>query len=179
MSKSTYDWVGAIITASGNSFDLSEPKAEQVSLEDVAQALSLTCRYNGHIPFFYSVAEHSFRVAHWLENSGEYPEVVLTGLLHDAAEAYVGDMVRPLKRTEPLGTLFQEAEHRAAVAVHEKLGGMYPYPREVHAADKHVYEWEVENIRTGRVPGWPPEHARNLFIERYHQLVNQISEESK
>ena len=86
-----------IITATGRRFDLLTPLASQVSAVDIAHALSNLCRFNGHSKRHYSVAQHSLLVARILEEDGEPAEVVLAGLLHDATEAYVGDMVRPLK----------------------------------------------------------------------------------
>lgn len=68
-------------------------RTEDISIEDIAQSLSMMCRFNGHIKEFYSVAEHSLLV------SSEAPEKIkLEALLHDAAEAYVADLVRPIKR---------------------------------------------------------------------------------
>jgi hypothetical protein len=84
-------------THSNQAFDLASPRAEQVKLTDVALALAKLCRFAGHCRGFYSVAEHSMLVADILQAWGEGPQVQLIGLLHDAHEAYTGDLTRPMK----------------------------------------------------------------------------------
>ena len=76
--------------------DVAHPDPAAVNILDIAQALSMTCRYGGHCRDFYSVAEHSLLV-HLIGVTGN-PKNNLALLLHDAAEAYVGDLVTPLKR---------------------------------------------------------------------------------
>lgn len=166
----THSWVGSIITASGIQFDVLHPQTSQIDLHDVARALSHMCRYNGHLPGFYSVAEHSVRVAEYLQNTDESPLVCLTGLLHDAAEAYIGDMVRPIKKLPEMKVFQEEIEPRVSEVLHEALGGVYPYPDAINQADKAVYEWEVANIRTGICFGKPPQEAFNDFLSRYAHL---------
>ena len=81
-----------IITASGKRFYLRRPTPADIDAGDVAHALAHICRFNGHTREFYSVAQHSILVSRLLPD-----ELKLAGLLHDAAEAYCGDMVKPLK----------------------------------------------------------------------------------
>ena len=79
-----------------------EPEREQViSLEDIAHALAHQCRYNGHCKSFYSVAEHSVYVAEEIYRKTSSYEDAMKGLLHDATEAYLGDMPRPIKALIP------------------------------------------------------------------------------
>lgn len=169
-----WDWVGAIVTATNLTFDVIDPHPQSVSINDVSRSLSLICRYNGHLPGFYSVAEHSVRVSWWLRERGHTDEVVLTGLLHDASEAYVGDMVRPLKRHSEFGAVHQRLEARVASVVHEALGGIYPHPQPVHDADRAIYDWEVAFIRTGLESGWEPDYARQHFIVAYEELMDRV-----
>jgi len=75
-------------------FDL---KREDVDMRDIAHSLSLICRFQGHCPFHYSVAQHSYLVAALLQRDGHPVEIQLWGLLHDAAEAYIGDVISPIK----------------------------------------------------------------------------------
>lgn len=166
-------WVGAIRTVKGNPFNLLRPEPSMVELEEVAHSLSMQCRYNGHVPSFYSVAEHSVRVSVLLEDDGHSVDVQMAGLLHDAAEAYCGDMVRPLKLIPELGIPFDEIEDGIAIAVFAGLGhsDLYPLSESVHLADKAVYAWEVQNIRTGKRQGDTPLMARTAFIERYEELL--------
>lgn len=76
-------------------FDLSAPRAEDVRIEDIAYSLSRLCRFTGHCNRFYSVAEHSIYVAEIVAENR--PEWALAALLHDAEEAYIGDISSPLK----------------------------------------------------------------------------------
>jgi 5'-deoxynucleotidase YfbR-like HD superfamily hydrolase len=94
-----------IQTYTGRAFDLLDPQPEQIDIVDIAHSLSNLCRFTGHAAVFYSVAQHSCLVAEltrdlWRsEHGAEPPDVVLlAALLHDAAEAYVGDVSTPLKR---------------------------------------------------------------------------------
>lgn len=169
-------WVGAIRTVKGNPFNLLRPEPHMVDLEEIAHALSMQCRYNGHVPSFYSVAEHSVRVSVVLEDDGHSADVQMAGLLHDAAEAYCGDMVRPMKLVPELGIPFDEIEDGIATVVFAGLGhsNLYPLCEAVHAADKAVYSWEVENIRSGKRPGDTPSMARAAFIDRYEELLTAL-----
>ncbi len=103
-----------IQTYSGRQFWPLEPRAEDVAVEDIAHALSLLCRYGGHSSRFYSVAEHCVLVSH---------KCGLHGLLHDAAEAYLLDIPRPVKALMPE---YKWAEERVIVAIYEALGVTLP-----------------------------------------------------
>lgn len=95
-----------IQTVSGVAFDLLAPTVEMVRVPDIAHALSRVNRFNGHtVGEPYSVAHHSMLVADLLASWGCPPEIVREGLLHDAPEAYYGDVTSPMKRAlEELGT---------------------------------------------------------------------------
>lgn len=84
-----------VATASGNVLSLLNPKAGDVDIDSVARALSHLCRYTGDVVSFYSVAQHSVHVAQTLRYRG--PRVALAGLLHDCAEAYMGDISYPVQ----------------------------------------------------------------------------------
>jgi hypothetical protein len=86
-----------IHTVSGFAFDIANPDYRVIFDKDIAKALSRICRYGGHTPFFYSVAEHSLGVSQLAEEDGCDQDTVLACLLHDASEAYLGDVVSPLK----------------------------------------------------------------------------------
>lgn len=169
-----FEWVGAIETASGKEFNILDPGTQMFDIQDIATSLSHICRYNGHLPHFYSVAEHSVRVAWWLRVQGEDPATQLTGLLHDAAEAYVGDMVRPLKRTSEVGLAYQQIEEKVLEMLHSVYGGIYPHPPIVKAADRAIYDWELEHIRTGQSVGMSPKVARDAFLKRYYYTLSDL-----
>lgn len=91
------DFVG---TYKGNEFWPLDPRPEEVDIVDIIHSLSQICRYNGHTKHFWSVAQHSLLVEHIIRTylKVESPEVRLLGLLHDASEAYINDICRPVKR---------------------------------------------------------------------------------
>lgn len=110
-------------TYTGKRFYPLDPRPDDVCLEDIAHALSLACRYNGHSKFFFSVAQHSLNCREMAERMGLIKQVQLLCLLHDAAEAYIGDMVRPMK---PLFLQFEVMENKIQKVIYEALGVKEP-----------------------------------------------------
>lgn len=109
----------AILTFTKRTLDLASPRAEDVDVWDVAHALSLLCRYGGHAPHFYSVAEHSLLVEELAGDLGVWSAAErLSFLMHDAQEAYLGDVVAPLKALLPD---YRQLEEQWASAVREKF----------------------------------------------------------
>jgi uncharacterized protein len=102
---------------SGRKVPIAEPRPDVVFIEDIAHALAQSCRFNGHCRFHYSVAQHSLLVMH-----GTSPELALRALLHDAAEAYIGDMVTPMKRLPQFAAPYLELEDRWLLAIGERFG---------------------------------------------------------
>lgn len=84
-------------TSRGHLLDLADPDPDHVHLDEIADALGNQCRYNGCVRRFYSVAEHSVRMAWWFLGQGK-PRKALAALLHDAAEAYTGDLTWPVQQ---------------------------------------------------------------------------------
>ena len=103
-----------IQTFTGKKFPLDTPDPAHIYIEDIAHALSLLCRFNGHCTRFYSVAEHSVHVAREID-----PALAMIGLLHDAAEAYLGDVPSPLKAQLPR---FKEFEWKMEQAIGKRFG---------------------------------------------------------
>lgn len=89
------DWMG---TYTGKRFWPLDPQPEDVCIKDIAHALSQICRFNGHTDAFYTLSHHSLNVAHYLKRTGCDELTQLYGLMHDAAEAYVCDIPKPLKK---------------------------------------------------------------------------------
>jgi uncharacterized protein len=170
--------MGWIQTYTGRVFEPMSPMAEQVDLVDIAHALALTCRFNGHCTRFYSVAEHSVWVSRHVP-----AHFAKWGLLHDAAEAYVSDVARPIK---PFIKGFDEIESSIMQIVQEKFGleGVMPGP--VHEADLRMLATEREQLMTpckrkwteltGFKPYdfdlacWGPEEAEDAFLACYEEL---------
>lgn len=86
-----------ITTYKGLYIDPLQPNEDDIDIQDIAHALSLLCRGNGHVRFFYSVAQHSLACAKEAKQRGYDQRIQLGCLLHDASEAYLADVPRPLK----------------------------------------------------------------------------------
>lgn len=166
-----------IQTITGRAWWPIDPHPEDVDIADIAHALSMLCRYGGHCKAFYSVAEHSVLVSRCVP-----PEHALIALMHDATEAYLVDVPRPIK--QHLAN-YKELEHLAWVAIADRFGLPYELPACVHEADNAVLLAERAVLK-GPSPGqWnvpgkpakvvieclPPEVARWRFLERFHQLT--------
>lgn len=104
---------------SGSYFDFLEPKSDQFTLEDIAGALSKICRFGGQIDSFYSVAEHSIYCAQQAQDDGLPLGTQAALLLHDAAEAFCGDVVKPLKI---MLSEYSVIETRVEAIIAEKFG---------------------------------------------------------
>lgn len=146
-----------ILTRTGRRFDLLMPKASQVSTLDIAHALANICRFNGHTRRHYSVAQHSLLVASIVP-----AEHQLAALLHDATEAYVGDMVRPLKQgmrefyeTQGLVSLYDEVERRVWLAICERFKLEPELPACVHEADMIALATERRDLMPHHADSWP------------------------
>jgi 5'-deoxynucleotidase YfbR-like HD superfamily hydrolase len=107
------DWIQ---TYTGRVFWPLDPDPSEICIEDIAHSLSLQCRFLGHCKTFYSVLEHSCHVAHLVPAA-----YTVHGLLHDAAEAYVGDMPRPLK-SQPDFATFRQIERRIQERIAKAFG---------------------------------------------------------
>jgi len=87
-----------ILTFKGEKFTPLNPDPMQIHIEDIAHALSLMCRANGHIDYFFSVAQHSMNCAIEAKARGYSAHMQLACLIHDASEAYISDITRPVKQ---------------------------------------------------------------------------------
>ncbi len=110
MSEYDENWM---TTYTGKKFHYLNPQPDEIDIRDIAHHLSLICRFTGASRIFYSVAEHSVRVAGLLPK-----ELQLAGLLHDAAEAYINDISRPVKYAHKL----EETEKGITLAINKKFG---------------------------------------------------------
>src|ERR1044072_3066168 len=97
-------------TVSGRFVKPLDPHPEQLDAGDIARALANLSRFGGHTRVFYSVAPHWGIVSRRVEERGGDVDDAFAALMHDATEAYLGDMPHPIKHRSPLGTAFKEAE---------------------------------------------------------------------
>lgn len=181
---------GWIQTFTGGKFWPLEPRAEDVRIEDVAHALAYQCRYAGHATRFYSVAEHCCLLADYVlrlgNGSGVQPsgwrQDARTALLHDAAEAYLPDLARPLKHRMPE---WRAADAQLEAVVMPALGGEHPLPAWMKLLDARILRderpavmretgesWQIEDLEPLGVwvRGIPPHEAERWFLDLYSEL---------
>lgn len=139
---------GQIRTFSGRAFSPLDPDPSDIDILDIAHALSLNCRFTGHTRFHYSVAQHSVLVASLVED-----ELRLTALLHDASEAYLSDIARPIKQQPAFGDVYKEFEGRLERAIAERFALTYPWPKAVKNADEIALVTEARDLMFGTA-GW-------------------------
>lgn len=171
---------GWMQTYTGRPFYPLEPTLDDIEIESIAHSLSMTCRYNGHCLKFYSVAEHCVLLSHTVD-----PEYARWALMHDAGEAYVGDMVRPLKPDMPE---FVAIETNLEVMIAGRFNLGWPMPAQVKEHDTRIVVDEMEqNMAPARLPWllldgqrplgvtlqcWSPDRAEAEYMSRYQQLFN-------
>lgn len=120
-------------------FNPLAPTVDMVNIASIARALSNQCRFNGHVREFFSVAQHCVMVSMFCDEID-----ALWGLLHDASEAYIVDIPRPLKRSEHFsGYMLLEAGVMAVVC--EKFGLPKLMPESVVVADDLILQWEFRD----------------------------------
>jgi len=168
-----------ISTYSGAKFFVDECNVQDIPIVDVANALALNCRFNGHISRHYSVAEHCVLVSRLVS-----PENALYGLLHDYAEAFISDVPRPFKASI---TGHDEFEFKVMSNVCGLYGLPLDVPEDVAYIDTHICAVEA-SVLAKVVPDWVkhydlsvcPAHeikglphldARNAFITRFNELT--------
>jgi hypothetical protein len=172
------DWIQ---TASGSNMYPLDPRADEIEIVDIAHALSNMCRFNGHVRQFYSVAEHCCHVYDIL------PEPLkLCGLLHDASEAYLCDVPRPVKRSAGFALPYAKAENALMRVIAHKWCFDWPMLQPVVDADNALLmtealqlmgplhpEWRVEGepVPLLYVPCWTPTTACSEFLKRYAQVT--------
>lgn len=163
--------------ASGRMFFPLDPRPEEIHIEDIAAALSKLCRYGGHCKRFYSVAEHCVLMA-----NAAPATVALSALMHDASEAYLSDVIRPIKK-HLLNYVETEAILERAIAT--KFSLPWPMPAAVKALDNGILWAEMEqNMAPPPEPWsmwltdaplpvtlqfWTPEKAEYEFLAAFHR----------
>ena len=166
------DWM---MTFTGRKFFPLDPRPEDIDLRDIGWALAHQCRYNGHGRFYYSVAEHSVLLSrHFGQGT-----LAREALLHDAAEAYIGDVIRPLKRSLPQ---FVEIEANLERVIFDRFNLPSTIRDQVKAADTAIltdernrlfdpgvcdaHGWSVRDRLGVAIEGWAPVAAFGAFMQR-------------
>lgn len=166
-------------TYTGRRYYPLEPRFEDIDIIDIAHALSLLCRFGGHIDRFYSVAEHCVLLSNWVDN-----DAALSALLHDATEAYVVDIPRPLKYLLPD---YRDLENRAWKAITKKFNIGLLLPEQVKEGDNRILlnerdtlmaqheQWSIDSLQTPlpiEIVGWAPERAEQEYLNRFKELYD-------
>lgn len=168
-----------IQTFSGKRFTPTNPNYESIVIQDIAHALSMQCRFSGHVKKFYSVAQHSVLVSYLCDSKD-----ALWGLLHDATEAYLVDIPRPLKRSGKFDA-YLEFEKNMQTAICTRFGLIDLEPLSVKMADKIMLATEARDLMCPLRSDWiclieplpmkiepmMPEDAESLFLERFYTLM--------
>lgn len=176
-------------TFSGTAFSLFDPQPEQVCILDIAHGLSKNVRFNGQICANYMIAEHSLLMSYFVPGSEFH------GLMHDDAEAYIGDMIRPMKYLDQMHP-YREIEHAIESVISEKYG--FPVEKTQELKDYDRFMSGVEAMKFFlKPPDWAlkrleefptlikpsmksvlrPAEAELLWLRRFMQLTNKTMEE--
>lgn len=175
------DWMQ---TFTGQAFWPLDARPAEVDPVDVAHALAHLCRYGGHASRFYSVAEHCVLMSHVVP-----PDDALAALLHDATEAYMVDLPRPIKRQFPE---YRAAEDRLWLVIAERFGVDAVLPASVHDADNRIllderaallgpqprpWAQDLEQLSALGIgiTGWPPSMAKVAYLARLRELTGGVS----
>jgi len=175
------DWMP---TFSGGRFWVLDPRADEIHIEDLAHHLALECRFGKTCRTFYSVAQHCVLASYLVA-----PENAMWALLHDAAEAYLGDLPRPIKQLPEMAA-YRAAEAAIMLKVCERFGLPAETPADVKVVDEVMLSTEARDIassradiRTWRLPepplaqtirAWPWEVAEQRFLTRFVALGGVI-----
>jgi 5'-deoxynucleotidase YfbR-like HD superfamily hydrolase len=166
-----------IYTFTGKKFYLLEPRLEDIDIIDIAHSLSFQCRWTGHSRFHYSIAQHSYYCS-FLGPDNE----ALSRLMHDASEAYISDISRPLKHLTEVAQAYLEIESRIQNAIAQKFGFSLDVPS-VKRADEIMLYTEMKQLidcsnedLDGKelfaitIESWSPEFANQMFYKRFKEL---------
>jgi hypothetical protein len=173
--KRNGDWLQ---TYTGGAFYPLDPHIDDICIEDIAHSLSQQCRFGGHCKLPYFVGHHSILVSQYCK-----PEDALWGLLHDASEAYVVDVPRPLKNHL---ANYEEIEQRVQEVIAQKFDLSMPIPDSVHHADQVVLATEARDLMCVPPKMWkireiPIQNiiikpltsleTEQVFLKRFYELI--------
>lgn len=180
MRNTEQDEIGTISTFSGIDFNILTPNPNNINIIDIAHSLSMQCRFTGHTPEFYSVAQHSVLVSRVVR-----PEFALQALFHDASEAYLTDIPRPLK---PLMPQYETIEYNLTQLINHVffIDPTTESTKAVEEADARVCLTEMRDLMKAnwvslvrypcpilnfKIEPVDPKAAKLMFLSRYLELT--------
>jgi len=182
VSDANKAWIQLV---SGGVFHILDPQQDEIDIVDIGHALGQMCRFTGHVRRFYSVAEHCVHASHLTPKSS-----ALWALLHDASEAYIADINRPLKHYTEVGPAYMTVEKKIMDAVCLKFHLDPTQPQAVTDADHAMLYAEKEQLLPTmewgtkwadnttpapiKIRCWSPEVAKVEFLHRFYELTNQL-----
>jgi hypothetical protein len=172
-----------IQTYTGKIIYLDNPKVSDINILDISHTLAYICRFNGCTTAFYSVAQHSV-----LTSTNVPHEHALWGLLHDASEAYLGDLTSPVKKA--VGAPYLDFEEKFMNVICDFFGLDHHMPSVVRMVDEklllterkcfilhQIPDWGYDaKPYRGRIIPWSPAMAERYFMERLHELYQPKGE---
>ena len=173
---------GRLGTVSGKFLDYLDPNPDTIDIEDIAQGLSHVCRFSGQLEVHYSVAQHSVVMTGHLRRTMGDREVLLQALLHDASEAYLCDVIRPLKHG-PGFEAYRAAEARLQSVIYQTFGLPSVEHEVIHEYDNRMLRTEQRDVMPNntvvftdaypfalRVVPWTWHVARERFLALFADL---------
>jgi hypothetical protein len=177
-----------MLTSTGRMFFPLDPRADDVRIEDIAAGLSRQCRYGGQLRDdvdFYSTAEHCVALARHFLSQGE-KELAKWALLHDAAEAYLNELIRPIKPAVPQ---YRDLESRLMWEICGRFGLPFEAPQEVKEADRRILlderlqvmpesplPWTTDGEPLGAIIlCYSPRMARAAFLHYFGELFGDMA----
>lgn len=163
------DWIQ---TFTGQKFYPLDPREDEIDILDIAHSLSMQCRFAGHCSEFYSIAEHCCHLYDWIDD-----DLKFEALLHDASEAYLVDIPRPVKNYLPDYKAYELALEKV---IARKYGLNFPFHPKVKEGDNRIlfdekvmlpnsieWDWSLEPIGA-KIKNWPAKVAEVEFISRFN-----------
>lgn len=160
-----------IRTYSGIYMNVFEPTLDMICIEDIAHALSMQCRFGGHLQTFFSVAQHSLNCSYLVDEKYKLP-----ALLHDASEAYLLDIPRPIKNRL---SNYKEIEDTLMILIAEKFEFTYPLDKEVKDIDEQMLrtEWDCLMLKkyVWNLPSYDVHTTKTNFLSmfKYYKTISQ------
>lgn len=181
---------GCLTTYTKTSFNTFNPDEDKINIIDIAHALSMMTRANGHYPEFFSVGQHSIQCCKEAMKRNYVPELALACLLHDASEAYLADITRPVKKNM---TMYLQIEEQLQNLIYSKYLDFVPqgeadilikniddaclYYEFLYYMDEKLFAAEPVLMSEFTYEFQPMQEVEKEFLELFEQLIKQIGKE--